>query len=306
MARVPAFQAGYAGSIPVTRSVFVPSLSVVLPTRHGWTETEPVVESLLGEVRRVGGELLVVSGAGDHRDLGPDVRWITSQEQCLLTLRGRGVFEATGAVVAIGEDHAVPQTGWSEHLLAAHDEHPDADVVVGCLVNATDRTLAGRANFFAFAGPWAPPMPSLPAGRPPPVSAVSIKRRAFTAFRGNPGELEAELLPRLVEEGRAVADDRVRVDHHQDHGYLWSVRNAYDSARSSYGTVGPTLTPSARRAQARWTITNVPRRLFDEVRAAPDARPVDVVATVPIVVAAGVGAALGVMAGRGRAGERVA
>jgi hypothetical protein len=278
----------------------------VLPTRHGWAETAAVADILLAEIRAVGGELVVVTSADEQRRLGDDVRWLSMQERCILTLRGRGVAEATGAVVAIGEDHAVPQPGWAERVLAAHGAHPDADVVVGCLVNATDRTLAGRANFFAFAGAWAPPMPALRVDRPPPLSAVSIKRRALAHFEGTPGELEAQLLPRLVREGRAVADDQVRVDHYQDHGYFWSVRNAYASARSSYGSVGPTLSAAERRHQARWTVANVPRRLFAEVRGAPDVRPVDVVATVPIVVAAGVGAALGVLAGPGRAGEMVA
>src|SRR5688500_7223237 len=178
MARVPAFQAGYAGSIPVTRSV-TPPLSVVLPTRHPWAETTAVADDLLAELRTVGGELVVVTGTGEQHDLGTDVRWIAMKEQCLLTLRNCGVAESTGAVVAIGEDHAVPQPGGAERVLAAHAARPDADVVVGCLVNATDRTLAGRANFFAFAGAWAPPMPALRVERPPPVSAVSIKRRAL-------------------------------------------------------------------------------------------------------------------------------
>src|SRR5262249_45304077 len=146
------------------------------------------------------------------------------------------LIEARGAIVAIGEDHAVPRPGWCEAVIRAHAERPEAPAIVGCLVNATDATVAGHANFLAFAAPWQPPMPTLPPKRPPPSSTLSLKRSALEGIEDEaPGWFEAGLLPALFEEGRLVADDRIVVDHHQDHGGLWSVVNAFHSARSSYG-----------------------------------------------------------------------
>ena len=137
-------------------------------------------------------------------------------------------------------------------MIRAHAEHPEAAAVAGCLVNATDATVVGRANFLAFAAAWQPPMPTLPGGRPPPASALSFKRDALEGIGSHePGWLEGELIPSLFEEGLMAADDRIVVDHHQDHGGLWSLVNGFHSARCSYGRHRDGLTPAARRRLAR-------------------------------------------------------
>ena len=287
-----------------------PPLSVVIPVREGLLEIAAVLEALLPQAEPVGAEVIVVGKLGVvHSPPADPVRLIDLDDDDILVLRRHGLAEARGEVIAIGEDHAVPRPGWCEAVIRAHAERPEP-AIVGCLVNATDATVSGRANFLAFAAPWQPPMPVLPPGRPPPSSTLSLKRAALAAAGAQPpGWFEAGLIPALFEAGEMVADERIVVDHHQDHGSVWSVRNAYDSARSSYGFERGRLDPAARRKLARWTIDNIPRRLWREAREATRGERMkapEAALIASIAVAAGVGGATGTLFGPGRSAERVA
>jgi hypothetical protein len=227
----------------------------------------------------------------------------------MLELHKLGIEAASGEIVAIGEDHAVPRSGWCKAVVRAHAERPAVAAVAGCLVNATDGTLAGRANFLAFAAAWQPPMPELPVHRPPPASAMSFKREALEGIASQPaGWLEAELMPSLFSAGLMAADDRVIVDHHQDHGSLWSVRNAFHSARSSYGVQGASLDRAGRREVARWAFANVSARLRAEARQASGGRlgGLEGALVSTIACAAGLGAVIGALRGPGGSPERLA
>jgi hypothetical protein len=288
-----------------------PPLSVVIPAREGLDEIEVVLEALLPEAVALGVEVVVVGGvAPDERSPSPAVRLVPAPIADMLDLHKRGIAEARGDVVAIGEDHALPETDWCRAVIRAHAERREAAAVAGCLVNATSATLAGRANFLAFAAPWQPPMAELPSERPPPASALSFKRSALEEIASRPpGWLEAEVIPSLFAQGSIAADDRVVVHHHQDHGSLWSICNAFHSARSSYGSKRERLAPAERCELARWTISNVPRRLRAEARdGSGPARAGIVESTLirAIAFAAGIGAAIGVLAGSGKSPELVA
>ena len=269
-----------------------------------------MLQVLLPEAEAIGVEVVVVGDVTPgERSPSPAVRIVHAPVADMLALHRWGIAEARGDVVAIGEDHAVPEAGWCEAVIRAHAEHRGAGAVAGCLVNATNATLAGRANFLAFAAPWQPPMPELPSGRPPPASALTFKRRALEEIASQPpGWLEAELIPSLFVRGSIVADDRVVVHHHQDHGSLWSIRNAFHSARSSYGFKRGRLAPAERRMLARWTIANVPRRLRAEAREGAGAASGRAESALigAIAFAAGLGAAVGALTGPGRSPDRVA
>jgi hypothetical protein len=194
-------------------------------------------------------------------------------------------------------------------VIRAHAEHPDAPAIAGCLANATDRTLSGRANFLAVAAPYAPPMPVLPALRPPPASTLSLKREALREVGQVAGRFETVLLPRLFAEGRIVADDRIVVDHHQDVGILGSAAIGFHAARASYGYQRVELRPAERLRQARWSIVNWPRRIFGEaLRANGDRRGsrAELAVVALLAIAHGVGAAMGSLAGPGRSPARMA
>jgi hypothetical protein len=288
-----------------------PAISVVIPVRDGLAEIADLLQVLIPAAEAAAAEVVIV-GDLEAVDQPPadSVRLIHMPVTDKLLLHRRGLQEARGDVVAIGEDHAVPRPEWWSALIRAHGEHPEAAAVAGCLVNATNQTVAGRANFLAFAAAWQPPMPALPSRRPPPCSALSFKRAALEGVGSeDPGWFEAELIPTLFAEGKIVADERVVVDHHQDHGSLWSIRNAFDSARSSYGYMRPRLSAAKRRRQARWVVRNIPRRLRAEAREGAEGTrlraPESALLTL-IVLAAGLGAALGAMFGPGRSADRVA
>ena len=195
-------------------------------------------------------------------------------------------------------------------MIRAHAEHPEAAAVVCCLDNATEATVGGRANFFSFASPWLPPMQTLPDRRPPPVSTLSFKREALSgAESAGVGWLESELTPSLFAEGAMVADGTIVIDHHQDHGVLWPVRNAYHSARASYGYQRASLDPARRREVARWTARWIAPGMLREARGASrrtrvGAREWALIAL--ISVGAGIGGTAGALLGPGRSPTRVA
>ncbi|MDQ2629445.1 MAG: glycosyltransferase [Actinomycetota bacterium] len=287
-----------------------PPLSVVVPAREGFAEVAELIAGMAPAARAVGAEVVVVGDVSEADFPAEEVRLVRMPVPDMLALHQRGLEEARGDVVAIGEDHAVPRPEWWEAVIRAHRENPGAPAVAGCLVNATDDTLSGRANFLAFAAPWQPPMPALPGHRPPPCSTLSFKRSALEGVTAkSPGWMEAELIPGLFAAGGIVADERIVVDHYQDHGYLWSIFNAFHSARSSYGYQRSRLTGAGRKKVARWALETLPGRLRGEARKASAGRRMpfaESILVTLIALAAGIGAALGVMRGGGRSADLVA
>jgi hypothetical protein len=287
----------------------VTPLTVVLATREGAGPLEPVLAALTPQLRATGADAVVVCGSSEAAPAGLDgaVTWIATQGRNLLQLRQIAVEHARGAVIAFGEDHAVPDPGWVDAILRAHREHPDAAMVVGCLVNATDATVAGRANFLAFAAPFTPPMKTLPE-RPPPFSAVSIKQRELEFPFANPGDIESELLPKLIQEGRAACDDRIVVHHYQDHGVRWSVDNAYCNARANYGYAHEGVSRARRNEVLRWICSRLLTRQIGEVWAGRSMMrsPLDFLLGVILSAVTTLGAVVGTLNGPGGAGERSA
>jgi hypothetical protein len=287
-----------------------PPLSVVIPARGGMEEIAPVLDAVAPGARATGAEVLVVGDVGDAQPPGDPVRLIPMRTPDLLDIHRRGIAEATGRVVAIGEDHAVPKADWCEAVIRAHAEHPNAAAIAGCLVNATDRTLAGRANFLAFAAPWQPPMKTLPPERPPPASTLTFKREALEGIGlEQPGWLEGELIPELFDRGAMVADERIVVKHFQDHGSLWSIQNAFHSARASYGYTRSGRALRDRIEVAIWALGGIPHRLRREAREATEedrTGAAESALIAAIALAAGFGSAFGSLLGPGRSAKRLA
>jgi hypothetical protein len=284
-----------------------PSLSAIVPIREGLQEIESVLESLLPQARATGAEVVVVGRAGG---VAPDgVRVVHVDDDNIFRLRLAGIRAARGEVVAIGEDHAIPRPDWCEAVIRAHAEQPGAPAIAGCLVNATVRTVAARGNFLAFAAPYQPPMPALPARRPPPLSALSFKRAALSDVGDALGSFEAVLVPRLFAEGAMGADDRIVVDHYQDHGVVWAVLNGFHGARAAYGYLRAEQGAAERLRQARWSLANWPLRLLAEARLATrgvSGRRRELALVALVGTAVGVGGAVGSLAGPGRSPDRVA
>jgi hypothetical protein len=287
--------------------VMRPTLSLVVPTRHGWPAVEPLVTAMLPELRDVEGELVVV-GLGNGPDPKPPagVRAIPVSDDDMLRLRLRAVREARGSIVAIGEDHSLPARGWWKAVLRAHAEHPTSPAIVGCLVNDANQSASGRANFIAFAGPYIPPMPAVPNWRPPPLSTLSLKREALSALDDRPGSLDG-LANRLFEEGQMVADDGIVIHHDQDLGVAGSIRNAYTVTRAAYGYSVDRLEPGRRREVVRWVVTHLPQMVWRMGRARQPPTPrrqAELAIVAAMATANAAGAVVGSIAGHGKAPER--
>jgi hypothetical protein len=281
-----------------------PPLTVIVAVREGLDEVEPVLAGLLPQASAVGAEVLVVGSVDAEAPDG--VRVVPVPSENIFRMRMVGIHEAHGDVVAIGEDHAIPRPDWCDAVIRAHAEQPHAPAIAGCLVNATDDTLSGRGNFLGFAAPYQPPMPTLPPLRPPPLSALSFKRAALAEVDELLGRFETMLVPRLFAEGRIAVDDRIIVDHYQDHGALWAIANGFHGARSAYGYLRVQHQGAERLRQARWGIVNWPKRIFREARAVSRGDTPALALATLIGTAVGVGAAVGSVAGPGKAPDRVA
>ncbi|MGA2469933.1 MAG: hypothetical protein ABSG64_04510 [Solirubrobacteraceae bacterium] len=241
-----------------------PPLSIILPLRPGEAGVEGLLGPIMSQAERSGAEVLIVGETGNL--VVPGARLVPHHDENIFRLRMIGILESRGEIVAIGEDHAIPRPDWCEAVVRAHAERPDVPAIAGCLVNATDRTLAGRGNFAAFAAPFTPPMPTLPGLRPPPISTLSIKRAALDGVDRGLGCFEAVLVPKLFDDGQMVADDRIIVDHYQDHGAAWAVANGFHGPRAAYGYLRRDLTWRARLQSAGWSLRHWPARIFAEAR----------------------------------------
>jgi len=285
-----------------------PALSVLIGTRQPLSALRGVFDATIPQVRAVGGEIVVVSSAGDDgSDAPPEVRFLSMDgDHDMMRLRACGLVAVRGQVIAIGEDHAYPSPGWAEAVLRAHAEHPTKAVIVGCLINRTTRTTAARANFLAYAAPFSPPMPEAPP-RPPPASAVTIKREALDGADLAPGCFETELLPQLFEEGRMASDDAIRVDHYQDFNTFRAIRSAFAVARASYGYARARWDRRQQWATARWAFVHVAPLSIREARAErarAESPRRDLIVVGLIAVALGIGAVVGTFWGPGGAAFR--
>lgn len=288
-----------------------PRLSVIVATRRKFEELDDLLLALVPQVREVGGEIVLVCGGMTRADEARAIRaptgvhYVASDDRNLMSLRARGLREASGDVIAIGEDHAYPMPGWAEAVVRAHRENPDVPLVVGCLSNGTVGTASARANFLAFASPFMPPMAELPS-RPPAISTVSIKRDALGGVEERTGDFEIELLPRLHREHAMVADDRIVLDHRQPFGAFRAVLNGFDVARASYGYLRSRWAPGERQKPARLAI-QVGRLVWFEARSryreAGSPRS-DLVLVAFIAVSTACGAAVGARWGPSRSAER--
>jgi len=284
-----------------------PSLSLVVPTRHTWETLAPHFDPFLPELRAVGAELVVVGLGGITPTATPaGVRAIADREPDMLRLRLRALREARGAIIALGEDHSIPAPDWPRAVLQAHAEHEGVPAIVGCLVNAAERTVAGRANFLAFAGPYAPPMPVVPDWRPPPLATLSFKHEVLDGLDERPGSLDG-LANRLFDEGQMIADDRVVILHAQDLGVTGSIRNAFTVTRAAYGYATDRLEPGRRSETVRWVVTHLPSMVWHAARdnqPPTRSRRAELMIVAAMAGANAAGAVLGSLAGPGRAPNR--
>jgi hypothetical protein len=108
-----------------------------------------------------------VAGLDEVKAEFPQVRFVSVADLASYTgaggsrehhdeLRARGLAEARGGIVALLEDHGVPQPGWSAAIVAAH--RSDFSAIGGPIDNGVDRPLNWAVYFCDF-GRYQSPLP---------------------------------------------------------------------------------------------------------------------------------------------------
>lgn len=292
-----------------------PALSIVLATTHAWPEAEPTLDAIFAAETRASFEVILCDGHGrgappkGERHSG--LRVMSLPGESVFGLRARGVAEARGDLIAVTEDHCLPEPDWVDQLLAAHARHPDAVAIAGAVTNGAVDSAWDWANFLMTFAEHVPPMPDKPTVRAPSVANASIKRiAAKLPSTPEPGWLETAMMGKLMLAGVVARDDGPQVAHVQSHGGAHKTLAAhFHNGRATAGLRAPVPGPRALLAE-RERIAELPLRLTREVRAALDDRPplqgraAAGVRLVPIVAAAhALGELTGLLAGAGRSAE---
>jgi hypothetical protein len=216
-------------------------LSIVVATCRAWPQMEPCLESLHDQARAVGAEILVADGHGqglppDVADRYPAVKWIKWPGRSVFQLRELAMTKASGAVVAVTEDHCTVAPDWCECILQAHRDHPEAAAIGGAVENAATARLIDWANFLIVFGPFTAPIEN---GEQQVISLqanVSYKRRLMPRTTSPLGVMELLFIRELRERGEILlADDKVLVFHQQEWGFWGTFAAHFHNGRSIAG-----------------------------------------------------------------------
>jgi hypothetical protein len=219
-------------------------ITALLATVRGWDEARQAVERVLPQTLAAGGEVIVADGSGKKpptaaqmADAGGPIRWLSLPGKSVFQLRLAGYRAAWGNIVAVTEDHCHVAPDWVERILAAHAEHPEAGAIGGAVVNGTNTKLVDWAAFFLTQGPYMPPLQNGVTKRISGPANVSYKRRVLDRIMGDDeqGVIDFVELAGALAGEQLVADDRIRVLHHQSQGIRGTSLAEFDNGRSIAG-----------------------------------------------------------------------
>jgi hypothetical protein len=285
---------------------FRPPLTVVIPAAHPWPAVAATLDSLLPQIARVGGEVIVVSGfPGAVPDPPPThVQPLVLASRDAFIMRLEAMRRAGGEIVAIGEDHVLYCDDWVEQLLRAFAAEPDAAGFMGSVSNGKTGSL-DRASFWVTLAPWSAPMASLSLDRTPVPGNLAV-RRSLIADLAMPGEFEYQVVPRLLATGKLRGNDRQRVVHDQSLGMLGSWLVHFASGRAYGAATGR----GTRRRRLREAL-RAPTVILEQTRAAwrEPGRSDETLACQVLIAALGLtnglGQIAGIFFGAGDAGSRI-
>jgi hypothetical protein len=225
------------------------AVTALLPTIRGWPAAREAVARVLPQAVAMAGEVIVVDGSAGRppsetelAELGAapaTVRWLSRPGDSVFQLRRAGYRTARGEVVAVTEDHVFVEPGWLAGHLAAHQRHPQAGAVGGAVLNGTDRKVVDWAAFFLTQGPFMPPLQNGITDRISGPANVSYKRRVLERLSAtgsdDVGLIEFLELPQALAGEQLIADDSLRVLHHQSQGLLRTSLAEFDNGRTIAG-----------------------------------------------------------------------
>ena len=225
------------------------TLTVVIPTRHGWPGLRPCLERLRGQASVTGAEVIVADGSGapdpPAEALWPGVMWLRQPGASLFDLRTLARRRARGSILAVTEDHCMVAPDWCARILEAFARQPAAVAVKGIVRNGTPERLVAHASYLLSHAPNLPPFAGGPEDAILGVSCVAYSRRALERLApelGWPVELQDHRGWRAA--GETVgASDRISVDHHQSGRLLELAALHFHNARAISGLRRPRMTP---------------------------------------------------------------
>ena len=141
-----------------------PALSIVVPSVNGWGDLRGCLEALERERAGVDLEVLVPDRVGDSvrgrlAETFPWVRVLAAPaESTIPALRAMALERASGAAVAVIEDHVLVPPGWARAMLACLER--GEDVVGGAVENGATSRLVDWAAFLCEYHHLLPPLPA--------------------------------------------------------------------------------------------------------------------------------------------------
>ena len=219
-----------------------PPISVTISTVQGWPDVQVAITKAASSARRAGGDLIVTDGSGlpapSTAELGADVTWAQYPGESVFQLRERGYRLATGALVAITEDHVHVPEDWVERMVAAHTAHPEAVAIGGSVLNAATTGIMDWASFLIVQAPVAAPIRSGRATRLSGAVNVTYKHAAIEdieSFDGL-GAMDGLHQKGLLASGAVlINDDTIRVLHDQSLGFRGTTAIHFHAGRTMSG-----------------------------------------------------------------------
>ncbi len=177
------------GASPVGQDI---PLSVVIVVFAGGGRLERCLEALERQADRAALEIIVphdasLVGVTSLRARFPQARFLALEGECPpAELRARGVEHASGRIIALLEDHCLPEPAWSARVLVAHEQQVAA--VGGCVEKGESHegerdSALDWALYIADYARYMSPLPHGPAHTISDCNA-SYKRAELEAVRG--------------------------------------------------------------------------------------------------------------------------
>jgi hypothetical protein len=231
------------------------ALSVVVATAQPWPEVRATLESLLEQVKAVGGEIIVAVAPGaeppaEVAGTYSGVRWVRHSTSSVFALRGLGLRRAAGEIIATTEDHCTAAPDWCASILRVRARHPDVHVFGGAVEAGCRERLLDWAHHFLVFGPAVPPLDQAQRPIVPGGANTIYDRRILPADIPDEGFVEPVFLAGLLARGeRVVTDPSIVVTHSQSFPFATCCSLHFHNGRSIAAARLGTLSPLRRAAR---------------------------------------------------------
>jgi hypothetical protein len=285
-------------------------LSVVLTTKREPGSILRNVDGLRCQVRALGGEFLVVSSVAATLPLPADVRVHQVADGSIFDCRAAALSLARGDIIAFTEDHCVHPPDWCERILRNFATRPDLMLLGGAVDNGSNRRIDDLMNYWTTFAPYAPGQVIAPH----PCIAQFIVRASSIDRSLRPGGMEGMFIEAMHKvPGAIYLDPELVVRHEQSHGFWNTFAVHYHNGRATGGF-------SSRRAERgnpprlkslSWACEDLAAHIrrsqaaFREGKKPFHVRAWYLTMILPLILAHGIGAAIGYRKGPGGSPHRL-